>query len=64
MLWGWFSAKAPEEASACLDGLGNGPVDRTVSKALAVVEKAGIRQFVSKSKMIVIARRLGGYLGV
>jgi len=64
MVWGWFSAKAPNEAVACIDGLGDNAVDRTMSKALAVAEKSGIRRIVSNSKMIVIARRLGGYLGV
>ena len=64
MLWGWFAAKDHEEAEACLELLGDRALDRTVSRALGAVESAGIKQIVSKSKMFVIARRLGGYLGV
>ncbi len=64
LIWGWFAAPSPEEGRACLELLGDLPTDRAVSRALGVVERAGLKQIVSKSKMFGIARRLGGYLGV
>lgn len=64
LVWGWLIGDDEREATACVAGLEGRTIDRPLRAMLTGVQRLGLKPTVRPGKLVQVARKVAGALGV